>query len=80
MTTKHHECILVTTYTIYDHPTDFPNDFVVRRFDNGKPTSVAFTCDSLLDARDLIRALTDGCAVCLARHETDDPVIVETWV
>lgn len=74
------ERVLLTTYTIYDHPKDFPNDFVVRRFDNGKPTGAAFTCDTLWQARDLINALTGGQSVCLARDETDDPVIVETWL
>lgn len=25
--------VVMSSFTIYDHPTDFPHDYVVRRFD-----------------------------------------------
>lgn len=63
-------------WTIYDHPLDYPAEFVARlSFNDEKTTSIlrAATLDELRDKLppDLI---------CMARAETDDPVIVECWL
>lgn len=69
------------TYTIYDHPLDYPNHFVMRVFEVSSdgsvtPTSSLATSTSLTE----IRALIPPECVCIARHPGDDLVIVETWI
>lgn len=64
-------------YVIYDHPTDFPNKFVVRIHTvPGGATAVFGLFDSLDDAR----AYLPGGLICLKRYPGDEPQIVETWV
>lgn len=67
-------------WTVYDHPADFPDEFVARawRITAGKaePTNISFTAPSLEEVRAL---LPPGLAL-LGRSESDDPKIVETWL
>lgn len=66
----------VITRTIYDHPKDYPDKFVARKFILDKLTSEILLGDTLEEVRSqLPLGLT-----CFERHETDDPVIVETWM
>ena len=70
-------------YTVYDHPSDYPNEFVCRRFaigsngqqlvEIGEPFARAKTLDRL-------RAMLPLGLYPLPREEGDDPVIVETWI
>ena len=66
-------------WTIYDHPSDYPDHFVVRaHVIAGKrvlPTAQAILCTSLEDARSRIPAGRQN----VGRLEADDPVIVESW-
>ena len=69
-------------YVIYDHPKDFPDDFVVRRFeitkDGAIPESKLFmNRKSLGEIREQLKRIG---LYPIARHTEDDPVIVETWV
>jgi hypothetical protein len=66
-------------YTLYDHPTDYPDKWVIRLFVGADPTSGIWLADTLHEARTIINAIAPG-TVCLARHPTDDPKIVETWL
>lgn len=71
-------------YTIYDHPLDQPDSFVVRRWDivSGQPpirTDQTWLRDTLEAARAVIAAVHPD-AVCIARQEQDEPQIVETWL
>lgn len=64
-------------WVIYDHPTDWPNHFVARRWVDERPTEdmvLAFDLDRLREF------LAEHGFVCLARMEGDDPKIVETWL
>lgn len=64
-------------YTIYDHPKDYPNHFVVRRWDFDK--LIPLDCklaDSLNAARDLI----PRSCIRLERSSDDDPTVVENWL
>jgi hypothetical protein len=69
-------------WTIYDHPSDYPNHFVVRRHGIDADFNVPLVdakcklADSLEEAREL---LPPGLH-CLGREPEDDPVIVETWI
>jgi hypothetical protein len=71
-------------YAIYDHPRDYPEEFVARRWrvrrgldmalaDTGPPNIRGKTLDEVR------RQLPAG-LVCLDRFAEDDPVIVETWL
>lgn len=67
-------------YVIYDHPKDCPDKFVLRRWseDRGDPVP----CDVVAsgDTIEQVRAALPGDLVCIPRHPSDDPVIVETWM
>lgn len=68
-------------WTVYDHPRDFPEYFVARKFlvEGGQPRSTpqAVVCKQLAPLREwlAVRGL-----VPLARNDGDDSVIVESWV
>ena len=69
-------------WVIYDHPTDFPDVFVARRWEvlrEERPT------DDILKHADLamlryVIAREKGCTVHLMRSPEDDPKIVEVWM
>lgn len=66
--------------TIYQHPADYPDKWVMRAFTILRggiaAAGEAVTADSL----EAIRALVPEGCVRLARDPTDDPVIYESWV
>jgi hypothetical protein len=73
---------ILAMWTVYDHPTDYPNTFVARRFDidgNGAtPTASIIVAPDLTTLRDIL-AFQMG-LTCLTRSPGDDPKIVETWL
>lgn len=75
--------VLLSTYAIYDHPTDYPTHYVVRRWDvvEGsrlpQPDTEAILCGSLEEARQLIQKLNPGAY--LVDPNDPDPNIVEVW-
>lgn len=72
------------TWTIYDHPTDFPEHWVVRawRVEAGReprPGHTALLAETLEEARSLVPIER----LRLHRMEPDphdDPTIAETWI
>lgn len=64
-------------WTIYDHPKDFPNCFIARKFLNDKPTGQVITSPKLNGLRNIMSELY-GLTV-IPRNVHDDPVIVECW-
>jgi len=71
----------LSMFTIYAHPKDYPDKFVVREFvikpTGAEPSQYADVYDTLDDAREpLIRRGL----VCLTRQPGDEPQIVETWL
>ena len=71
----------LSIWTIYEHPGDYPDGFVVRKFDivHGKTEpvpSIAFGAPTLETARSLLPAGLRR----LPRAETDEPQIVESWI
>ena len=69
---------MLATWTIYDHPTDFPDHYVAREFVDGKPTESFIQGSELDTIRQIL--IADFGLTCIPRDPTDDPVIVETWV
>lgn len=67
---------------MYDHPKDYPDTFVARRFETGggEPAPMV-TADMVTGSLDLIRQSMLMCGLyCLPRNEGDDSRIVETWL
>ena len=67
----------VPLIAIYRHPADFPEMYVARLWDLGRPTPLAVaagTYEELMDrlpCREMVK---------MPRHPKDDPVIVEVWM
>ena len=72
---------IMSMWVVYDHPLDYPTEFVARRHEvtkeGSRPTNEAMSSHSLDLLRDELvgRGLT-----CLTRSPEDDPKIVETWL
>ena len=69
-------------WTVYDHPIDYPDKFVARRFDvdkgGPKPSASIIIMDDLEKLREVLAY--EMHLVCLSRSPEDDPKIVETWL
>ena len=70
------QCEMIPLFTVYDHPTDFPDHYVVRVFDGDRPTSLYRVAETLEDVRAFLP--DDVCR--LERRPEDDPRILEVWV
>jgi hypothetical protein len=69
-------------YTIYMRPTDYPDVvFLVREWAVTAGGAIAGgvigTSETIDGARALVPAQAD---FCLPRRDSDDPIIVETWM
>jgi len=66
----------VELWTVYNHPLDFPDKYVARRFLNDKPTKEIKVGGTLNAVRSqLPRGLTN-----IGRQSGDDPFIEEVWI
>jgi len=67
-------------WTVYDHPKDYPDHFIARKWLVGSKRAEPEATDEVI-ARLLcmryVHCLPPG-LYCLARNEEDDPVVVET--
>jgi hypothetical protein len=66
-------------WTIYDHPSDFPDSYVVRPHSTklGSPLTVHIQHAQLDHVRGALEHLG---LTCLPRSPEDDPSILETWL
>jgi hypothetical protein len=68
-------------WTVYDHPGDFPDCYVARKFmafaHGAVATDDIIACEDLTAIREVlaVKGLTP-----LMRNHDDDPKIIETWV
>lgn len=76
MTNSYFERKQLFIWTIYKHPTDYPDKFVARCFNYDRPTTAFYVADTLEEIR---RLIPQG-LFRLDRDERDDPVIVECWL
>lgn len=67
-------------WVIYDHPSDFPEHFVARRWVGESPTTDHVLADSLEDVRTKVATRFAFVPSMLPRFENDDPKIVEVWL
>jgi hypothetical protein len=64
-------------WVIYDHPRDYPREFVARKWVGEAATPEVICAHSVGALRDIMRSRGLNR---LARHDSDDEVIVETWL
>lgn len=71
-------------WVVYDHPIDFPDQFVARKFLGINPTDDYYSDKSLAAVREWIYSEASKCGLGqpyrMPRHPNDDPVILETWM
>jgi hypothetical protein len=67
-------------WTLYDHPRDFPNSYVARRFVIGNASEATGDLIVAPKAEDIRGILYQAGRVRLERHPGDDPVIMEVWL
>jgi hypothetical protein len=68
----------VLLYVVYDHPRDYPDEFVVRRWRMDRPErGEPFARGASIE--DVRAALPSG-LYNLGRYANDDPVVAEVWV
>lgn len=72
---------LLSMWTVYDHPRDYPEGYIARRWDIGKNTSLP-TADVIRakNLRTIRDKMTNMGLVKLMRSDGDDPTIVESWI
>lgn len=66
-------------WTIYTNIAEYPNKFVAVKWlvlPEPAPTTELLVADTLME----LRGQLCGAFVCTARHESDDPTIVEVWI
>ncbi len=68
---------MISMWTIFDHPLEYPGYFVARYFIMDRPTTSLILSESLDPLRDTLAAAG---FVMLARSPEDDPKIVEVWI
>lgn len=65
-------------WVIYDHPTDYPDNVVVRLWYGEAPTMEVSVHSDVVGAR--AQCALNGASMPLSRGANDDPKIVETWI
>lgn len=69
-------------YTIYNSPTDYPDKFVVRRWEINPPENNPVAMNVIIigsDLEEIRSALRNMGLFVVPRDESDDIKIVETW-
>lgn len=72
---------MLSMWTVYDHPSDFPKGFIARRWEiersGAEPTADVMRAYDLEPLREQLRNMG---LTCLDRNPEDEPQIVETWL
>lgn len=69
----------LSQWVIYDHPADFPDSYVARRWTIG-PRGIGRTDDIRIGTLEQLREpLQEAGLFMLTRSPEDDPTIVEVW-
>lgn len=73
--------VVLTQYTIYERPADYPGSFVVREWHivRGRTAPVAGDLVAVVDTLGDARAAVPDGLYNLGRQPGDDSVIVEVW-
>ena len=71
----------ITMYTVYDHPKDYPDSWVLRGWVVGpgiEPEEIPLLYVS--DYEDIRFEMEQRGLTCILRKPEDDPCIKETWI
>jgi len=74
------DALTIWCYTIYERPSDYPDQFVVRAWFVERGAVTAYEPVGLADTLDDARALIPVGRERIPRVQSDDPVIVESWL
>jgi len=68
-------------WTVYDHPADYPDYFVARKWIINRNHAEPQPTDEVIVNADLnvLRGHKPPWLYSMPRHQNDDPCIVETW-
>jgi len=71
-----------SSWTIYDHPLDYPDFYVARRFrlDRGPDPIPTLEVRLNTDLEQLRAVFRERGLYCFPRAPSDEPQIVETWL
>ena len=73
--------VILSVWTIYDHPSDWPGGFVARRLEARTDHTVVATADAVFaPTLEAVRAKLPQGLDCVTRCPGDDPKIVESWI
>jgi hypothetical protein len=73
--------LVMSQWVIYDHPRDFPDKYMMRRWEIREPGVMQMTDDiALANTLEEIRLSVPPGLFCLERFKDDDPCIVEVWL
>lgn len=70
-------------YTVYDSPNDYPNKYVVRRWEVSNELKDPIAMNIIIignDLEEIRKQLVSMGLFSIPRHETDDKKIIETWL
>lgn len=71
----------LNTWVVYDHPRDFPDGYMARRWEIGggqnRPTNETIASTDLGSVRSRLK---EKGLMKIDRQEGDDPCILETWL
>jgi hypothetical protein len=80
----HNDVEVIEFYLIYDHPSDYPDSFVLRRHMNvfvlGQPPVEVAENACHVASLDELHAFIPKDAVRIGPQDEDDPVIAEVWM
>lgn len=71
---------LLSIWTLYERPRDYPEGYIARRFEVRPGSSVATDDIRTAPTLDALRKALPKGLYCIQRNPEDDPVIVETWL
>jgi hypothetical protein len=76
---------VLSMWTIYHRPRDWPGSYVARRFEVGKdgpvPTKSEMKGEAVPFVLETMRLVFRSAGLtCMTRSESDEPPIVETWL
>lgn len=71
---------MLEIWTVYQHPKDFPEHFVARKFNYDQPTDITLVAERLENLRHILKRIRGGYLVNIGRNPEDDPAIVESWL
>jgi hypothetical protein len=75
-----HSGKVMDIWTIYDHPTDYPDSFVARRSVISKHETITTTDMFVADTLEELEALLPRGMAWIPRMKMDDPKIVGVWI